>query len=123
MTVNNITANVADTDKKENLPNEDGNATMGAGDTVQQQAAGEKTPEDTAGGYQKVIDKQNETINTLLDQIDNLNTQIARFVRKTSTPTSDEGKADPASIPEPVKPTDEEGYVYLKDLGREIGKR
>lgn len=117
---NNITM-AKNNDKNEKLPSAGENATMGAGDTVQAQAAGEKTPEDAAS-FEKVIEQQNNTIEALLKQVNSLNDQITRYVRNTSTPTSSEGGADPASIPEPVKPTDEEGYVYLKDLGREIGK-
>lgn len=113
---------MAENNKNENLPNEDGNATMSAGDTAQTQAAGEKTPEDTAS-FEKVIEQQNATIETLLKQVNSLNDQIARYVRTTSTPTSIEGYADPADNIEPKKPVDKEDYVYLKDLGREIGKR
>lgn len=106
----------------QDLSNIEETATITAGDTVQQQAAGEKTPEDTAS-FEKVIEQQNNTIEALLKQVNSLNDQIARYVRNTSTPTSNEGSADPASIIEPEKPTDKEDYVYLKDLGREIGKR
>lgn len=108
-------------DRNENLPNDEKGATITPDDSAKP-AAGAETPEDTTG-FEKVIERQNATIETLLKQVDSLNDQIARYVRNTSTPASDEGSANPASIIEYESPTDEEGYVYLKDLGREIGKR
>lgn len=86
-------------------------------------AAGEGTPEDTAAGnaYEHTIERQQETINTLLGRIDSLNAQIADYVRSTGS-RADEG-ADPDDNGSASAPVIPEDYVYLKDLGREIGKR
>lgn len=81
-----------------------------------------KDPEDTTAAgnaYERTIEKQQETINTLLGRIDSLNAQITDYVRSIGTHV-DEG-ADPNKTgSEPKVPED---YVYLKDLGKEIGKR
>ena len=107
-------------DKKKNLPNDEKGATITPDDSAKP-AAGAETPEDTTG-FEKVIERQNATIETLLKQVDSLNDQIARYVRNTSTPASDNGNT--------YTPNDrdydvsiKEDYVYLKDLGWEIGKR
>lgn len=114
---------MADTSKNEDLSNNEGNAIITPDDTVQAQAAGEGTLEDTAS-YEKVIDRQNATIEALLKQVDSLHDQITRYVRTTSTPANDD-QAKNTYTPNgrdydvPIK----DDYVYLKDLGREIGKR
>lgn len=111
---------MADEEKKLTKDNPD--------DTMQKKTgsagAGEGTPEDTPAGtaYEQTITKQQDTINTLLERIDSLNAQIADYVRSTGS-KADEGAnpddngqgANANAIPE--------DYVYLKDLGKEIGKR
>ena len=91
--------------------------------TVTGNAGAGENPEDTAAGnaYEHTIEQQQETINTLLGRIDSLNAQIADYVRSTGS-RADEGvnPDDNGSDTAPVIPED---YVYLKDLGREIGKR
>ena len=85
--------------------------------------AGEGTPEDTAAGnaYEHTIEQQQETINTLLGRIDSLNAQIADYVRSTGSRVEEGVNPDDnGSTTVPVIPED---YVYLKDLGKEIGKR
>lgn len=85
--------------------------------------AGDTAPEDTAAGnaYEHTIERQQETINTLLGRIDSLNAQIADYVRSTGSKADegvnpdDNGQTAGSSIPE--------DYIYLKDLGKEIGKR
>ena len=85
--------------------------------------AGEGTPEDTAAGnaYEHTIEQQQETINTLLGRIDSLNAQIADYVRSTGS-RADEG-VNPDDNGSATAPAIPEDYVYLKDLGKEIGKR
>ena len=81
-----------------------------------------KDPEDTTAAgnaYERTIEKQQETINTLLGRIDSLNAQITDYVRSIGTHV-DEG-ADPNKTGSEQKVP--EDYVYLKDLGKEIGKR
>lgn len=104
-----------------NLPEGNTDDTMQvAGNT----GAGEGTPEDTAAvgsAYEATIERQQETINTLLSRIDSLNAQISDYVRSTGS-RADEG-ADPDDNGSATAPVIPEDYVYLKDLGREIGKR
>jgi hypothetical protein len=85
------------------------------------QGAGAETPEDTTGNdFGKVIDAQNKTIETLLGQIENLNGQISKLVRSSGTASSADPDADVKPNPAPEKGED---YVYLKDLGSQIGRR
>ena len=79
--------------------------------------AGEN-PEDTLGKYQETIAAQQKQIGVLLEQVQSLNDQIVSYVRSTGA------KAEDNKIPEGagVKPAFDEGYIYLKDLGKEIGK-
>ena len=81
-------------------------------------AEGEKASEDTVA-YEKIIAKQDKLIDTLMERVENLQSQITRYVRITSAtvedaPAHDTGESE-NSIPE--------NYVYLKDLGAQIGKR
>ena len=78
--------------------------------------AGEN-PEDT---YRKVIEGQKSTIDMLMEQVQSLNGQIARLVRTQGTPA--EGGVNPDTLHDDVQPLPE-NYVYLKDLGSQIGKR
>lgn len=78
--------------------------------------AGEN-PEDT---YRKVIEGQKSTIDMLMEQVESLNGQIARLVRTQGT-SADEGQ-NPDTLHDEPQPMPE-NYVYLKDLGSEIGKR
>lgn len=78
--------------------------------------AGTETPEDT---FTETIAKQNETITTLLEQIDSLNAQITNYVRSTGTPASNQSSDGFDDIDITLK----DDYVYLKDLGSQIGKR
>lgn len=84
----------------------------GAGDN-----AGNATPEDT---FRKVIEGQKSTIDMLMEQVESLNGQIARLVRTQGTP-ADEGQ-NPDTLHDEPQPMPE-NYVYLKDLGSQIGKR
>jgi len=79
--------------------------------------AGHVSSEDTLKG---IIAKQNGTIDTLTDQIESLNAQIAKLVRSSGSQV--EG-ANTDNGFEDDDPTSREDYVYLKDLGAEIGKR
>lgn len=110
-----------------NLPN--GNTDVTLEPTGAAQGAGEMTPEDTQGSidYQAVIDAQHETIEKqqalveqLLGKVDSMNAQIANYVRSVGTPAP-EGQT-PDIVQEPVNAIPDD-YVYLKDLGKEIGKR
>lgn len=84
--------------------------------------AGDSRPEDATGGaYDKVIDSQNQTISALLGQIESLNSQITKLVRANgveSTETPDDATDATGESGELG-----EDYVYLKDLGTQIGKR
>lgn len=79
--------------------------------------AGDATPEDT---FRKVIEGQKTTIDMLMEQVESLNGQIARLVRTQGTPADD--GANPDTLHDEPQPMPE-NYVYLKDLGSEIGKR
>lgn len=98
------------TEGQENPIIEAGNE--GAGDN-----AGEATPEDT---FRKVIEGQKSTIDMLMEQVESLNGQIARLVRTQGTTA--EGGVNPDTLHDDMQPLPED-YVYLKDLGSEIGKR
>lgn len=98
------------TEEPENPIIEVGNE--GAGDN-----AGDATPEDT---FRKVIEGQKSTIDMLMEQVESLNGQIARLVRTQGTPADD--GANPDTLHDEPQPMPE-NYVYLKDLGSEIGKR
>lgn len=113
---------MCDTNKNENLPNDNENATITPDDTTQVQAAGTGIPEDTAS-FEKVIEQQNATIETLLKQVNSLNDQIARYVRTTSTPANDNQENTYTPGERDYDVTIKEDYVYLKDLCGEIGKR
>lgn len=95
-------------------------------DTSLNSAGQMDSPEDTQNGYasyERVIKSQNATIETLTGQIESLNKQISALVRSSGT-SSDNGTYNPAIDPDtnsaPIIPDD---YVYLKELGKEIGKR
>ena len=79
---------MSEQNNNENLSENENNATITPDDTATQ-AAGAVTPEDTAS-FEKVIEQQNNTIETLLKQVNSLNDQIARYVRNTSTPANDD---------------------------------
>ena len=114
---------MSDENKKQldNVQGEDGNLQPGKQEDKIEPAedvkAGEGKPEDT---FAATLAKQNETINTLLAQIDSLNDQIANYVRTTGAPVSNANIHDGF---EDLDVTLKEDYVYLKDLGAEIGKR
>lgn len=78
-------------------------------------------PEDTLGKYLETINKQQEYINTLIGQVDSLNKQIVSYVRSTGAEPSQ--GTEPPDNPAQVRDKLPEDYVYLKDLGKEIGKR
>lgn len=80
--------------------------------------AGTEQPEDT---FTETIAKQNETIAALLGQIDSLNAQITNYVRSTGAPASNNQSSNDGF--EDFDITLKDDYVYLKDLGAEIGKR
>ena len=98
-----------------------GNAAQGAG----------KNPEDTRANvdYQAIIDAQTQTIENqqklveqLLGKVDSMNAQIATYVRSVGAPAP-EGGNPPDDGTKPPAGGIPEDYVYLKDLGKEIGKR
>lgn len=100
-----------------NLQEDNTDDNMGAGGNGNAgEGAGNENPEDT---LRKVIDGQKATIDTLMEQVESLNGQIAKLVRSQGAKVDDsdnpDKKDEPSSIPE--------NYVYLKDLGAEIGKR
>lgn len=106
--------------ENENLTNENENATISPDDP--QQAAGQ-TPEDTATGnerYERIIESQNKTIDTLVSQVESLNAQIAKVIRQTPVAVDTTVNAAADNAPANAIPDD---YVYLKDLGKDIGKR
>lgn len=78
--------------------------------------AGSEKPEDT---FTETIAKQNETIAALLGQIDSLNAQITNYVRSTGAPASGQSSDGFDDVDITLK----DDYVYLKDLGSQIGKR
>lgn len=108
------------TPKKEEPKNEDlqpgneGDKIKGA-DNVK---AGSEKPEDT---FTETIAKQNDTIAALLGQIDSLNAQITNYVRSTGAPASNNQSSNNGF--EDFDITLKDDYVYLKDLGSQIGKR
>ena len=75
-------------------------------------------PEDTLGKYQETITEQQKQISTLLEQVNSLNEQIVSYVRSTGAKA--EGNKTPDDVAQ--KRTFDDDYVYLKDLGKEIGK-
>ena len=89
-------------------------------------------PEDTRAGmvdYQAIIDAQTQTIEKqqelvaqLFDKVNNMNAQIATYVRSVGAPAP-EGGNPPDDGTQPPTGGIPEDYVYLKDLGKEIGKR
>ena len=105
--------------ENENLTNENENATIITDDN--EQAAGQ-TPEDTANvnRYERIIESQNKTIDSLISQVESLNAQIAKVIRQT--PVAVDPSVNAAADNAPAKAIPED-YVYLKDLGKEIGKR
>lgn len=84
------------------------------------EGAGE-APEDTLGKYLETINKQQEYINTLIGQVDSLNKQIVSYVRSTGAESSQ--GTEPPDNPAQVREKLPDDYVYLKELGKEIGKR
>lgn len=88
-------------------------------------------PEDTRANvdYQAIIDAQTQTIENqqklveqLLGKVDSMNAQIATYVRSVGAPAP-EGSNPPDDGTKPPAGGIPEDYVYLKDLGKEIGKR
>lgn len=120
---------MSDNTNNTNLQEDNTNATLQTepnNDTSQNSAGQQVSPEDTQNGnesYERVIKSQNATIETLTGQIESLNKQISALVRSAGT-SSDNSTYNPAIDPDtnsaPIIPDD---YVYLKELGKEIGKR
>lgn len=89
-----------------------------------------KAPEDTQGdnvdfssvieAQNKTIKQQQETIASMLEQVNSLNAQMADYIRSVGSPAPEGATPDDAANPANAIPED---YVYLKDLGKEIGKR
>ena len=88
-------------------------------------------PEDTRANvdYQAIIDaqtktieKQQELVEQLLDRVNDVNAQISMYVRSVGAPAPD-GINPPDDGTKPPAGGIPEDYVYLKDLGKEIGKR
>lgn len=104
-------------EENKQLTNEPENPIIEVGNEGAGNNAGNANPEDT---FRKVIEGQKSTIDMLMEQVESLNGQIARLVRTQGT-RADDG-ANPDTLhdgPQPVP----ENYVYLKDLGSQIGKR
>lgn len=101
---------------------QEGNApdTIGEAQGDAQQAAGVEAPEDTASAYLRTIAEQQDTIKDLLGQVSSLNSQMASFARSMGSHVSQEDDPDKAANVAAGLPDD---YVYLKDLGKDIGKR
>ena len=111
-----------------NLPDDSTSATMqtDTNNGSTENSAGHKaSPEDTQTGnepFERVIESQNKTIDVLMQQIDSLNSQISSLVRSTGS-KSDDTTYNPAIDPDVNVRALPEDYTYLKDLGKEIGKR
>jgi len=113
-----------------NLSNDNTNGTLDATGKDAAQGAG-VNPEDTRASvdYQAIIDaqtqtieKQQELVEQLLGKVDSMNAQIAAYVRSVGAPAP-EGSVPPDDGTKPPAGGIPEDYVYLKDLGKEIGKR
>lgn len=113
-----------------NLQEDNTDATLNQTGKDAAQGAGEN-PEDTREGidYQAIIDAQMQTIENqqklvdqLLGKVDSMNAQIANYVRSVGAPAP-EGSNPPDDGTKPPAGGIPEDYVYLKDLGKEIGKR
>lgn len=114
-----------------NLKKDNTDATLDTTGKDAAQGAG-ANPEDTRAGmvdYQAIIDAQTQTIENqqklveqLLGKVDSMNAQIATYVRSVGAPAP-EGSIPPDDGTKPPAGGIPEDYVYLKDLGKEIGKR
>lgn len=113
-----------------NLQEDNTKATIGSTGKDAAQGAG-VNPEDTRANvdYQAIIDaqtktieKQQELVEQLLGRVDSLNAQISTYVRSVGAPAP-EGGNPPDDGTKPPAGGIPEDYVYLKDLGKEIGKR
>ena len=114
-----------------NLQEDNTDATINPTGKDAAQGAG-ANPEDTRAGmvdYQAIIDaqtqtieKQQELVEQLLGKVDSMNAQIATYVRSVGAPAP-EGGNPPDDGTKPPAGGIPEDYVYLKDLGKEIGKR
>lgn len=89
-------------------------------DNVTADVAEDKTSEDTTGeNYRALFEKQNNLIDTLMEQIDSYQKQIETLMRNGAV--IQDGKIDTNEHVNDVTETPE--YVSLADLGKEIGKR
>lgn len=120
---------MAEADNK-NLKEGSTDATLNPTGKDAAQGAG-NNPEDTRANvdYQAIIDaqtktieKQQELVAQLFDKVNNMNEQIATYVRSVGAPAP-EGGNPPDDGTKPPAGGIPEDYVYLKDLGKEIGKR
>lgn len=112
-----------------NLSNDNTNGTLDVTGNAAQGAG--VNPEDTRANidYQAIIDaqtktieKQQELVSQLLDKVNSVNAQIATYVRSVGAPAP-EGSNPPDDGTKPPAGGIPEDYVYLKDLGKDIGKR
>lgn len=78
----------------------------------------------TVNGYQTVIDRQNGLIDTLMTQIESYQKQIETLVRNGAVIRDDRDTGNNAALPGEIadNPTDQEDYIPLADLGKQIGK-
>lgn len=86
--------------------------------------AGTNIPEDTdakADPRDKIIEQQTSTIDTLLQRTEQLTKQINNLL--TMGAQINDGRADTGEQTQAPSPIEEEGYVPLRDLGAEIGKK
>ena len=87
---------------------------------------GIQVSEDTAAinGYQTVIDRQNGLIDTLMTQIESYQKQIETLVRNGAVIRDDRDTGNNTALPGEFadNPTEQEDYIPLSDLGKQIGK-
>lgn len=93
-------------------------------------SAGHGSPEDTqaepmngVSAYERTIAAQNKTIEFLTRQVESLNEQMGAFVRSVGSQVPEDQRPENDAYANNAKREVPEDYVYLKDLGKEIGKR
>lgn len=93
--------------------------------------AGQGSPEDTpatpsneVSAYERTIAAQNKTIELLTRQVESLNEQMGAFVRSVGAQAPEGEKPENAIYANPANTREiPEDYIYLKDLGKQVGKR
>lgn len=86
--------------------------------------AGEGTPEDTVQVYKDLVQQQKDEISALLENQKSMQSQINALIRNGASINEAGGNGD--SVPAASGAGDgdnQEDYVSLADLGKEIGSR